>query len=384
MGITDTSTVVVVAIALVAAVVACLRTWDRGTRPVRLLVRGGLVVGSNMLAVLLAGLLLNDTYGFYLSWGEALGLHAPHVSTRSAAGAEDRHFAHELSAAAHTGRGVIVSIDVPGVRSGVRTEPALVYLPPQYGRAAMRFARFPVIELLDGFPGYPTTWLRALHLGSVLDSAIASGVMAPTIVVLPRQNVAAPRDTECADVVGGPQVATYLTYDVRDAVTAAFRADADGRRWGIGGYSTGAYCASILAVQHPRMFAAAASIAGYDAAAHDATTGNLFGSDATRRNEADLMWWARDPNARPVPLLLMSTRQDRQSYVDDRRFDAAIAGRHWPVWQLTLPRGGHNMTVFGVELPSALHFLSSHLGGPMTPMPRIDGLAPHLVGASPP
>ena len=68
-----------------------------------------------------------------------------------------------------------------------------------------------------------------LHVASVLDNLIDTGRAAPFIAVIPVQNVASPRDTECVDVVHGPQVEDYLTTDVRTAVLREFRGHRPGR-----------------------------------------------------------------------------------------------------------------------------------------------------------
>ena len=75
-------------------------------------------------------------------------------------------------------------------------------LPADYFTAAGKKAQFPVIELLAGFPGGPDTWIHPLRIGPILDTEIAAGRMAPTIVVMPVQNVSAWQDSECVTTSG--------------------------------------------------------------------------------------------------------------------------------------------------------------------------------------
>ena len=58
------------------------------------------------------------------------------------------------------------------------------------------------------------------------------------------------------------------------------------------------------------MFAAAVSIAGYDAAAHDSTTGDLFAAALLAHLNSPL-WRLQHGQVPPLPVLLISTRRDR-------------------------------------------------------------------------
>src|SRR5437868_5002467 len=64
--------------------------------------------------------------------------------------------------------------------------PSAVYLPPGYAPDG----RYPVVYLLHGMPGSPSSFYRGLHLAAVADGLIASGATAPFIAVMP---VAGPR-----------------------------------------------------------------------------------------------------------------------------------------------------------------------------------------------
>jgi len=378
-GLTGTGTLVLAVLLVMSLVVVTMMFWAPLSRLGwwRWPARAALLFAGQLAAVLVTALVLNNAFVFYQSWSELSGAHSSRSVPVSAVGGLDQRYRAQTTTAYRTGHGTLVPLPIRAVRGNVHTEPATVYLPPQYGDPAYANRRFPVMEVLDGFPGGPSTWTRRLHLATVLDSMIATGQAAPFIAVLPVQNVASPRDTECVNVVHGPQVDSYLSYDVRATVTTAFRVLTSGSQWTLIGDSTGGYCATDLALRHPGMFGAAASIAGYNAPAHDATTRNLFGNDPSLARFYSPSWLVRHRHRQPVPLqlLLISTKVDRTAYHASLQL-AATARPPLAVSTLTLPRGGHNFATFSAELPTALGWLSQWVGTPLAPVPSVDGLTP--------
>jgi pimeloyl-ACP methyl ester carboxylesterase len=379
MGLTDLSTLVVAILLLLAITGVTLALWGRLDRvaarwPLRVLMIGT----CQLAAVLVTALALNNAFVFYQSWSELLGAHPRSGYSQLAVGSVDAGLHARLLADYRAGRGTVISLPVPGARSGVHTGPATVYLPPQYGDPAYANRSFPVLELTSGFPATPNTWFRVLHVDSELNYLIDTGRSAPFIAVVPVQNVAAPRDTECVNVVGGPQVDSYLSYDVRAAVERSVRASSSGSQWTVLGDSTGGYCAVDLALRHPGMFSAAVSIAGYNAPAHDATTGDLFGSDPALAALYSPLWLIRHQTAPDLHLLLITTRPDR--YPTKAAWQLAAAARPpLQVSLLTLPRGGHNFGTFAAEVPVGVSWLSRFVAAPLAPLPTVDGLLPQLV-----
>lgn len=193
-------------------------------RVVRTAARVGLLLTCQFTIVTLLGITLNNPFGFYNSWGELLGSSGPLVSqVKESTGSLDKSLAARTARAFRAGHGTLVDWSIPGTASGLQTQHALVYLPAAYGDPAAPSTRFPVVELLPGFSGHPESWTQHLALQQALDRLIATGYSTPIIAVMPQQNVAAPRDTQGVNVVGGPQVDTYLTSDVQHATSAAFR-----------------------------------------------------------------------------------------------------------------------------------------------------------------
>jgi enterochelin esterase-like enzyme len=377
MGLTGPGTLVLAALVALAVPAAAVAGWHRLGQPgpAGVLTRIGVLAGCQLTTLALVGVLVNDTFAFYSSWTDLLGVGPRAGQPASAPGSLDRSLSAVLARDAQAGVGTMVPLPIRGTRSGVRAGPAAVYLPPQYGDPSYANRSFPVVELLSGFPGGPATWVRTLHLPNVLDSLIRSGRSAPFIAVVPVQNVASPRDTECVNVVGGPQVETYLTYDVRAAVDRAFRASQDGSGWTVLGDSTGGYCAADLALRHPDLFTAAVSIAGYNAPAHDATTRNLFGDQPELARLFSPAWLVEHQQRGPLHLLLISSKPDRTAYRATEQLRSLVR----PPLQLAtlvLPSGGHNFRTFAAELPVAFGWLSRYVPAPLAPLPTVDGLVP--------
>jgi len=377
MGLTGPATLVLAALAALAVPAGAVVGWHRLGRPGPLgwLARVGVLTGCQLTALALVGVLANDVFVFYGSWSELFCVGPRAGQPASARGNLDGSLSAVLARDARAGVGTLVPLPISGTRSGVRTGPATVYLPPQYGDPGYANRSFPVVELLSGFPGGPATWVRTLHLSTVLNTLIGSGRSAPFIAVAPVQNVASPRDTECVNVVGGPQVETYLTYDVRTAVERAFRASRDGADWTVLGDSTGGYCAADLALRHPDLFTAAVSIAGYNAPAHDAATRNLFGDQPALARLFSPAWLVGHQQRGPLHLLLISSRPDRTAYRATEQL-RAIVRPPLQLATLVLPFGGHNFRTFAAELPVAFGWLSRYVPAPLAPLPTVDGLLP--------
>jgi len=351
--------------------------WNRGRRRwLAWLFRAVLILTGQLSAVLLAAVLLNDSYNFYGSWQEVAGLQRPHVTSPSVVpGSQDQTLQPRIVRAARTGHGAIVWLAIPGLLSRAGSHPAAVYLPPQYGAPAYRNRTFPVVELLPGYPGHPRNWVDQLDVAAVLDQAIESGHVSPLIAVMPTSTVASPRDTECVNVAGGPQAETYLTTDVPNAITHAFRAQPTTTGWADMGYSTGGYCAVNLALRHPDRYRAAVSLAGYNAPAHDRTTGDLFAGSSRLRDQNTTIWRVRYLPRPVLDLLLMDTYDDKESFRDDRALAAApIPPIHVSV--VSLAHGGHNFTIWRAEELTAFAWLSTCLTPPLAPIPAVDGHTP--------
>jgi hypothetical protein len=117
------------------------------------------------------------------------------------------------------------------------------------------------------------------------------------------------------------------------------------------GYSSGRFCATNLAMQHPDMFAASVSIAGDVRQAHDHQTGELFGHNSGLRDENAPIWRPRHLPLPDLPLLPMSSPQD--SHTDrDAHALAAAAKPRLSVALATLRHSAHTLRSGVLRNPS--------------------------------
>ena len=209
----------------------------------------------------------NRHYGLYRTWHDLLGTHSPDLVSVHGQGGLQVAVAPLPPGAPSPMHGTLFQIDIPGPHSGVAPRAAFVYLPPQYRDPAYSTATFPVVEAFQGSPGRPSDWIRGLHLDQVMDRAIHTGRVAPSIVVMPDTNGGLARSLECADTADGKNDEQFLVTDVHAWVVQNLRATAG--RWASVGYSTGGYCALDLSIRHPDQYYAAVSLDGYAHALQD-------------------------------------------------------------------------------------------------------------------
>ncbi|GAA4203506.1 alpha/beta hydrolase [Actinocatenispora rupis] len=362
MSLTGRPLLVVVGLLALAMPVLAVYGWR--WRTLRLVRTIALVVCGQLLFSLAIGLEINRKQDFFTSWDDLLG--AEGTKTQAAAsGTLDRKAAAD--AANKHGHGIVMSLRIPGARSGLDL-PALVYLPPQYSQKGWTHRRFPVVEALDGFPGTPERWTHTLHLPRILDAEIAAGRMAPTIVVMPTQQTNKWRDSECINAVGGDQFATYLTRDVQQVVRTKFRAALTRDGWGLIGYSTGGFCVNNLAFQPGYGYAAGAAMSGYFIPYQDRGTGNLFHGNVKARQASYPLWQLEHARHLPgISLYSACAKPDPEPCKEAHLFAAALRRHPGPVHltQVEVNTGGHNMVTWRAIEGPAFDWLSAHLGPPL-------------------
>ena len=378
MGLTSHKLQTLVAVFAVVCFAATVWVWPRlGRRTwLSLLGRIGMLLASQLLTLAAIGLAANNWGGFYSSWSDLLGTDQGGTASitngvqssaeQGGAGVQvlgSKPVPLMLSGASGSG-GSLQKVVIKGSDTGL-SEPAYVYLPPQYNDPAYAHRRFPVILVFTGYPGTPENLITRMKYPTIAAQAIYQKQLQPTVLVLMRPSVRMPRDTECQDVPKGPQAETFFSKDLHQAMAAHYRVGTEGTGWGVIGDSTGGYCALKLTMRNPGSFAAAASLSGYYKAAEDATTGNLFGSSQQLRNENDLMWRLKNLPAPAVSVLVASSRQGEYDYPATEQFVAAVKGP-MQVSSLILPSGGHNFETWNRETPQALRWLGAKLLAPGT------------------
>jgi len=353
-------------VALIAPVLAVL-LWKRA----HIVARFAMVLACQVLAVTATGIALNNYGYFYGTWGELLGqqpqVQAEPLNTNSKVPLGTR-ISSEVSLVrpnapksnpswAVSGR--FVRVNITGASTGLH-ETALVYLPPQYYQKAYAHTNFPAVEEFTGYPAAPRMLHRLGQYANALKYQIVNGQAKPMILIASTPSPLFPRDTECTDIPGGPQVLSFFAQDVPQAMQSAFRVSPD--RWGALGDSTGGYCATKLAMNYPTIFTTAVSMSGYYNAISDNTTGDLWGGSQPIENGNDLVW--RLQHLPPPPITLLATMgSDETGREGVANMDAFLSQVKAPMraYRWVIPGGAHNFVTWHSELPRVFNFLSTTL-----------------------
>ncbi|SEO92286.1 alpha/beta hydrolase [Actinacidiphila rubida] len=359
MSLTGTALFVLSILLVPVVMVLMLLAWNRlpGPYGVRIAGRLGMVVVSQAAAVLAVLIWVNNTYGLYESWSDLMGDNGQ--VQLNAAGPGNAGVPADPTAARQAdfvpGKDGVLTAMVTGPRSHI-TGNVLVWLPPQYGQPAYRHARFPVVELLPGYPGSPGAWFGAMGAGREMASLIEQRKVAPMILVAPKMNVLGRVDPGCADLPHGAHTSTWLGADVPDLVTHRFRAEPGPHHWAIMGYSAGAYCAANTALHHPRAFHAVVSLSGYNAP----EAGLVTRDPALARANNPYLELHNAKRQPDIVLLMAGSYQDSDTVFAAR---ALLSTLHHPGESrlLTIQRGGHNTQVWRSMLPTALTWISQQI-----------------------
>jgi hypothetical protein len=151
------------------------------------------------LATAFGVLAVNRYYGYYETWGAAIG----DVTSQGVSGvnAAPRASGSGLPARSQLRvrgssevyrrlaqqQGYTLRLSVAGQRSHL-TRVVYVYLPPQYFQRAYQGYRFPVVELIHGQPGEPQDWINVVGVPVTLDELVTERLARPVVLVMPDAN----------------------------------------------------------------------------------------------------------------------------------------------------------------------------------------------------
>jgi len=158
--------------------------------------------------------------------------------------------------------GYTVQVTIHGASSGI-SRAVWVYLPPQYFQPAYAAVRFPVMELLHGFPGSPRDWVNVVGITTTLRQEIQAGRAKPVVLVMPDVNGGRGISLQCLNQPDGPRDATYLARDLPAAVAGLLRVQPPGPAWAVAGYSEGGFCAAELGLRFGQDYGYAGVLSGY-------------------------------------------------------------------------------------------------------------------------
>ena len=254
--------------------------------------------------------------------------------------------------------GVVVRVQLSGPRSGISRR-GYVYLPRAYFDPSERHRRFPVLYMLHGSPGIAADWLRGGFIDRAMDDLLAHHAITPFIVVLPDVNGGYRHDTECQDIVGGPQVQTYLTTDVTSWIDRHYRTIDSPNERAIGGMSTGGYCALNLMLRHQDEFSAAIVHSGSLGPIESRYSGSLWGgSTSLRAANTPADYVSHLFIGRPLAVYCDAGTSDQSSVETCRKARALLAPRAVPVTVHVFSHQGHDYVAWRKDLYVSLPWVS--------------------------
>ncbi|MEU5045602.1 alpha/beta hydrolase [Streptomyces griseorubiginosus] len=369
MSLTGTAFLYTLIVLSVVAVALPLALWSRirGPRALRAAARLLMVLFAQGTAVALVFVLVNNQNNLYDNWADLIGT-GNHVQQAANLGADGTggislkrlpKVKQRFTNASGPGMKGVRVTQLKGRVSGVDAE-VYAWLPPQYTEPAYRHHKFPVVELLSGYPGSAKAWFGSLHAVNQLAPLMRTGRVAPFILIAPRMNLLAGVDTGCANITGTVNADTWLSVDVPKMVTDNFRAQAGPTGWAVAGYSAGGHCATKLAVAHPDRYMAAISMSGYN---------DPIGERNSLASETPALRRANNPyvllrDARTPPAIaLYESGQPGDGYEAAMGLEQ-VAKAPTTVHVVYIPKsaGGHNMALWRPQVVPSFVWLTEEMG----------------------
>ncbi|MEI6217173.1 MAG: alpha/beta hydrolase-fold protein [Actinomycetes bacterium] len=312
-----------------------------------------------VLIVVSAGITINRSGNFYESWGDLFGSKKNLAKIAISPTALSAISPKDLATATRTKGGSLIFKEViTGAKSKV-SDYVYVVASPTISKLLLAKnstgigTNYQVVELFPGYPGVPQTWIGTLGGITTMENLENAGQIKPTIAIIPAINVVAGQDTECLNYVGGAQVETWLTADMK--TLAKNFIGIDDRLWSSFGYSTGGWCAAEVAVRHPEQYGQAISLAGY----FEPTF--AIGINKRERNFLSNKYnLIKTFKANPsnLKMLTIASKRDRYSYFSTKRFIAESA-QFISVKFDEIPNGGHNIKVWKPYVTTGFLWLNS-------------------------
>ncbi len=222
---------------------------------------------------------------------------------------------------------------------------AFVVLPPGYGQFRRRY---PVVELLHGYPGAPGDIINGLD---PVGAELLPG-MPPFIAVAPDGRGPAVEDSWFADTAR-QRVGTAVSSDLRAYIDRAYRTNG---HWSVGGLSAGGYGAAYLGARTPGAYDAVCSLSGEFIPRSPA-----FAGEGLQALVAASPISHTSPNGPRT--LLIAGRSDSTSLRQTKAYAAQLRLAGQP-HKVIVARGGHDWRLWKHELPACLRYML----GPALPL----------------
>jgi len=331
--------------------------------------RVSIIIFIQIFALASTGITINRNGQFYASWGDLFGSKNQLAKIAVAPDLLAQISGKDIKQAKTTAGGSLIFREVIKGEQSKISDVVYVVLPPKI--AAQMEANpaspsvgsdYQVVELFPGYPGVPQTWIGSMAGITTLENLENSGAVQNTIAIIPAINVSPGVDTECLNFVGGAQVETWLTHDMKAFATKFI--GIDNRPWSSFGYSTGGWCAAEVAIRHPDLYNSAVSLAGYFKP--------LFSAGINKR-EKNFLQGKYDLIAtlKKVPtsvhLMIIASKKDKFTNLAANNFMSAASGLI-PIRYVPIPIGGHNTNVWKPFVSTAFEWINQQNPAP-TPAP---------------
>ncbi|GHF47633.1 hypothetical protein GCM10010218_31300 [Streptomyces mashuensis] len=370
MSLTGTPFLLTTIVLVVVALALPLTLWTRigGPAPVRHAARFSMLLFAQATAISLVFVIVNNANGLFDTWGDLLGT-GSHVKAAADLGPDgtggkspdsEPKVVQKFSPASDKRMGPgVQETRLKGRISGVEGE-VYVWLPPQYDDPAYKDRKFPVVEVLPGFPGSAKAWFGTLNVNTQLKPLMEKGEVAPFVIVAPRTTLLGDTDTGCANVPGKVNADTWLSVDVRKMVTDTFRVDERPDGWAVAGYSAGAHCAARLAVAHPDRYRAGVSLSGYNDPAGEPSS---LTARTPELRDANNPLKILERAATPPRVALFVSGAENDGYQGGQALkQAAKPPTTVQVSLIPAGAGGHGTAVWKQQVPDVFRWLTRQIG----------------------
>lgn len=321
--------------------------------------RVSVIIFIQVFALAATGVTINRAGQFYASWGDLFGSKNQLAKIAIQPNLLAQISAKDISGAKKTAGGSLIFKEViKGAHSNI-SDVVYVALPPKIAAQMLANPNSPsigsdyqIVELFSGSPGVPQTWIGSMAGIKTLENLENAGLVQNTIVVIPAINVAPGQDTECLNLIGGPQVETWITTDMHEFARRFL--GVDNRRWSTFGYSTGGWCAAEAAIHNPGLYSSAVSLAGYF------TPQFSFGVSKSQKvyyaKQYDLIA-ALKSQPTSVRLMIIAGQKDKFASAAAKNFMKA-AKSLIPIRYVDIPSGGHNTNVWKPFVGTAFQWIN--------------------------
>lgn len=243
-----------------------------------------------------------------------------------------------------------------------------IYLPEGYGDAS---ASYPVMYLLHGLGGGETDWINAGGAARTANRLIASGTIAPMVIVMP--DGASSWYVNSRERGGPGDFETAIGHDLQDHIEETYNVRNDRAGRAIAGLSMGGFGALRFAMLTPERYMSAVSLSGAivtdDTPDTPVTAQQIklfrtaFGSpfNATIFNAENIFRYIEGvSNSTIKPSLLITVGDDDYFNLYDGAFALfkSLKARKIPV-EFRVTDGNHSWRLWSQEIETALRFIDA-------------------------